>query len=148
MDMLDDPELDGDARSAAITLISWLDDHDRVTTRIVQWLTSGDERLRYQASQLLRLTRDPAQCKERARALLAVDQSSDITEDLLAAREPKWMMGPPKAVNAHLAEEFLTWAEEKDERLAAIGLAGAKRYLAYTRTDATEDEHDGDPQWG
>ena len=147
MDLLEDPALGGEARSAATTLLAWIDDHDLVTDRLGRWLASDEERLHYLASELLRTTRDPQLLKERARTLLTNDPPLDLTDVLLEAREPVWFVGSEKVVFRRLVDEFETWAEDSDERLAAIGRAGVERFQARSETDGEFDDDD-DPEWG
>lgn len=147
LDLVGDSDLDGSARSAATTLISWIDDDRRVTERIGTWLKTNREHLHQLASELLRATRDPARFKARGRALLALDLSVDLTAILLDAREPMWLVGPERVVHRQLADEFEKWAGDAEPRLAAVGRAGVARFRA--RADRADDS--GEPEetdWG
>jgi hypothetical protein len=147
IELIEDPVLDGEARADAVKLLGWIDDHDVVTDRLGRWLASDDEQLRYCASVMLRHTRDPGLFKARARVLVAIDPPLHITDTLIDARQPAWMMGSEKVALMRIADEFASWADDDDERVADIGRIAATCFRDQA-TRADGDEDDDDTEWG
>ena len=77
-------------RRALQDLTSWLDDGGAtLTTRLSQWLSSGDDVLKYEAARILNEhLLSPDIFKERARALAHVQPPLDIERAIVGAREP------------------------------------------------------------
>ena len=149
LDMLEDEEIDGGVRGAAGQLLAWIDDAGVVTERLIMWLGSDSERLRYEARSLLRSTRDPEAFKRRARALLAVEPQLDVTLALLDAREPQWCFGSARVVRERITAEFADWSNDNDVRLAAVGRAGVARFTDWGASAEEDDEDfDCDTEWG
>jgi hypothetical protein len=149
LDMIENPQIDGQANGTARELLSWIDDGPSVTKRLVDWLASGDDRLRYEALALLKDTRDPNAFKHRASGLLAAALPIDVTKALLDARVPRWWVGSERSVHEHIAEEFRSWATGGDPELAAVGRGGVKRFSPSTATLAAEESDDNeDATWG
>ena len=95
----------------------------------------------------MRHTRDPEQFKVRSQALLAIDPALDIEDVLLDARQPTWLVGSEKVVLRRLVDEFASWAEDDDARLAAVGRLGVGRFRE--RLESAEGaEEDDDAEWG
>lgn len=150
LDMLEDAEIDSGARSAAGELLSWIDDAGSVITeRLIAWLGSESDRLRYEASSILRSTRDPQAFKRRARALLAVEPPLDVADALVDAREPHWWVGSQRVVYERIAQEFSDWIDDQDTRLAAVGRMGRSHFADWAaRQHQADDDFDSDPEWG
>jgi len=147
LDLVEKPDLDSGARSAATTVLSWIDDDRVVTERLGTWLATDDQHLHQLASELLRETRDPARFKTRVRALLGLDLSIDLTETILDAREPAWLTGSERVVYTTLADEFEEWADDPDPYLAVVGRTAAARFRAYAETADDTGEPD-ETEWG
>jgi len=147
IEFIENPALDGEARANAVKLLTWIDDHDVVTDRLGRWLASDDEQVRYSAFEMLRQTRAPEQFKARARSLLATDPPLDLAQILIEARQPAWMMGSEKVALGRIADEFETWIDDDDPRIANTGRIAAARFRQEaSRVDG--DEEDQDTEWG
>jgi hypothetical protein len=145
--LLERAALTPSARSSAVDLLSWIDPGDVLTDRIARWLAEQDSELSYTAAEVLRHTRDPERFRTRAQRLLSVDPALDITEVLLDARQPAWMVGSERTVMQRLADEFAKWAASDHACLAEVGRAGVARFTA--RAAAADGEpHDPDTTWG
>lgn len=79
--------------------------------------------------------------------MLSVAPELDLTEVLLDAREPIWMVGSEKTIMRQRADEFGTWMGASNPRLAAIGTAGHERYAARAR-QASGEKEDPDAEAG
>jgi hypothetical protein len=129
LDLIEEPALTPEAHSAALRLLGWLpDDADFVTDRMIDWLREEDSELERQARKILSETKEPGRFKARARRMLSATPPIDVAELLLEAREPMWISGSERVIYRRIADEFDEWARDGDERLAAVGRAGATRF--------------------
>ena len=130
-----------------IDLLSWIDTGPALSDRIAVWLSDENEELAKAAKKLLRETRDPALFRARVERILATGPALDITEAVLDAREPIWMVGSEKAIMLARAAEFEPWTHANDPCIAAIGRAGYERYSERARL-ARGEEVDPNAQAG
>ena len=146
LDLIEDGTLTSDARSAAVRLLGWLDrDPDLVTDRMIDWLREEDSELEYVVSKVLNETSDPDRYRRRAERMLAATPPLDVRELLIEAREPTWIMGSERVIFRRIAEEFETWAGADNERLAAVGRAGADRFgKRAMRADGADEDPDAE----
>ena len=146
LDLIESGGLNSEARSAAVRLLSWLDrDADLVTDRMIHWLREQDSELEYVVSSLLNETRDPEQFRARAQRMLAATPPIEVADLLVEAREPRWMMGSERVIYGRIAHEFDTWASSDDERVAAVGRAGAARFRdRAARADGADEDPDAE----
>jgi len=144
---LDRGDSNSSVRDAIVEMLSWIDPGDALSDRIADWLSDEEGPRDRIARELLRETRDPERFRARAERLLSVAPELDLTEVLLDAREPIWMVGSEKTIMRQRADEFGTWMGASNPRLAAIGTAGHERYAARAR-QASGEKEDPDAEAG
>lgn len=108
--------------------MEWLDDGPIVTARMAVWLASGDDRLAYEAFRVLGHRLSPSDYRERARALLAGEESAQLENEIISAHDPRFWTGSRHGYWRSLRDEFAVWVDDDDETVAAVGRAGVDRY--------------------
>jgi hypothetical protein len=66
--------------------------------------------------------------RARAAALLAIEPPLDIDQTLIEARDPKFWSGSRVPRWESRRKEFANWIKDPNERVAAVGRAGAAFY--------------------
>ncbi|MBS1870176.1 MAG: ATP-binding protein [Actinobacteria bacterium] len=118
----------GIAKGAQRDFLKWVDDGRQVTERLARWLASQDERLRYEATVVLDFALGAGAFRARAAALLAIEPPLDIDQILIEARDPKFWSGSRVPRWESRRKEFAQWIKDPNERVAAVGRAGAAFY--------------------
>jgi len=148
LDQIEASDPSNSAHGTLRDLQEWLDDDGGaiVTERLATWLQSDDDRLRYEARQLLDHPIAADAFRERARELLQAAPSGDLEDAIISARHPQVWSGTRHRYWRSLRDEFAGWTDDCDEDLADVGRSAVAYYerLLEREEEPEESGDDGD----
>jgi hypothetical protein len=127
LDLLEEHDDLEHARGAVENVLEWIDDgSELITRRLIAWYRSGDEVARYRAMRVLEHPVSWEAFTRRVRSLWTSAPGTDITEDVISARSPRFWEGSIRSYYEKLLADFTRWSS--DPTLGVLGRAGADHY--------------------
>jgi hypothetical protein len=143
LDQIENEAEHNSAYSARRDLLGWIDQGSAVITeRLIRWLASGEDDLRYEADQILDHTISDDAFTKRAKRLLAADLPLEIEDQILRARRPTMWSGSRRPYWKRLRDFFHTWTEDNDRRIASLGRAGVSMYETLISKEDLNEQDD------
>jgi hypothetical protein len=130
-------------------LIAILDDGgEPVTSHIIRFLERNDEGEAYRAHKLLGNGVGWDAFTQRARTLLTQVEDPRLVESLIEVRDPTWWSGSVVPKYQALLDQYATWCDDSDAKLAFAGAQAVARYRRMIDAEtAREAQEDDDWNW-
>jgi transposase-like protein len=115
-----------------------------VTEHMIEWLKRDQDGDSYRVAKLLENPLTWEQFTDRARELLAHGSNPRLIGDLIAAREPMSWSGSRVPHLETAKEQYATWCDDRDERLAAVGREALTRFehmIEWERERETDEDN-------